>query len=408
MSLLYFLPLSAIGLSIDGLIIGPLLIGMFILGLFGFIKSLQGYQNRLLISNTSIILIFLSIFFILTNIGRNDVSSYILPLIVFFILGLIAFEAPKIWSHPTKHEKIIKNAFWILFYICIIELILSNFLYSIWSIIEASDLYSGSSNTYFNLRRIRAFTFEPSTLGKLLVLFHLLFRFYLPKINAKTGEKEIYANFFLISMTLSNAAILGVIMLEAARFLFPKKKASKVKSIRYSFKNLRILMFTMFSIFIGFYYYEVVLKMLERFGLIFVALNSNLVTGSVGFRATAIIMPIIYLSDVTGFNFWFGEGFSNFSDWLVANYGHIQNSGFAYGEPGNIFSAITLSGGLLGILIYIIFILSPFQKLNNLNFAVLIFIIFLNFTSGNITSPFYWGMVSIAYGVTRMQLVEDK
>jgi hypothetical protein len=159
---------------------------------------------------------------------------------------------------------------------------------------------------------------------------------------------------------------------------------------------------------IGFYYYEVVLKLYERFSLVFVALNSNLITGSVGFRATAILMPLIYLSEVTNFNFWFGEGFSNFSDWLVMKYGYIQSSGFANGQPGNIFSAITISGGLLGLLIYILLILSPFKKVNNLNFVVLIFIIFLNLTSGNITTPFYWGMISIACGITRIQLVKDK
>lgn len=408
MSLLYFFPLSAIGLNIDGFVIGPLLLVMLTLGIFVFVNSLKDYQNGYLISNTSLILIFLFIFFILTNIGRNELSSYFLPLIVFFILGLIAFEAPKIWSHPIKHEKIIKYSFWFLFYICIIELLFSNFFFSLWSTIEDSSLYSGDTNSYFGFRRIRAFTFEPSALGKLLVLFHLLFRFYLPKINVKTSEKEIYTNFFLIAMTLSNSAILGIIMIEIAGFLFRRKKGSKAKSIKYSYKNIRILIFTLCSMFIGFYYYEFVLKIFERFNLVFVALNSNLITGSVGFRATAILMPLIYLSDVTNFNFWFGEGFSNFSDWLVMNYGHIQNTGFASGEPGNIFSAITISGGLLGLLIYIALILSPFRKLNNLNFAVLIFIIFLNLTSGNITTPFYWGMISIAYGITRMQFVKDK
>jgi len=408
MSLLYFFPFSAIGLNIDGFVIGPLLLAMLILGSYRFVNSLKDYKNGYLISNSSIVLIFLFIFFILTNIGRNELSSYFSSLIAFLILGLIAFESPKIWSHPLKHEKIIKNSFWLLFSICVVELLFTNFLFNVWSVIEDSSLYSGGANSYFGFRRIRAFTFEPSALGKLLVLFHLLFRFYLPKISIKISEKEMYANFFLIALTLSNSAILGIVMIETAGLLFRRKKGLKPKSIRYSYKNTRILLFTLCSILIGFYYYEVVLKLYERFALVFVALNSNLITGSVGFRATAILMPLIYLSEVSNFNFWFGEGFSNFSDWLVMKYGYIQSSGFANGQPGNIFSAITISGGLLGLLIYILLILSPFKKVNNLNFVVLIFIIFLNLTSGNITTPFYWGMISIAYGITRIQLVKDK
>ena len=272
MNLLYFLPISALGININGFVLGPLLIAMFGMGFYQLISRLQSKNDRYSIDKTSFILIWLSIFFVFTNLGRNDVSSYILPLLAFFLLGLIAFESPKIWPHVNRDENIIKRSFWFLFYICMFEVFFSNLLPGIWNSIETSSFFSGSTNSYFGFRRIRAFTSEPSDLAKLLVLYHFLLRFYLPRIGVRSSEKEIYGNLILVAITLSNTAILGIIMLEMAA-TFTRKKKSRSRFLILTFKNVRILAFAVLTIFVGFYFFEILFKLFERFGLIIVSLK---------------------------------------------------------------------------------------------------------------------------------------
>lgn len=403
MNILYFLPLSGLGINLYGFIIGPIFLAMIFYGTSRVISNLQNKKKTYFISKTSLVLIFLSLFFLLTNFGRNSISGYILPLLMFLIMGLVAFESPKIWSHHKMHRNIVKKSFWFLFIICIVELLLSNFFYNFWSVLENSSIYNGSANSYFNFNRIRAFTTEPSNLAKLLVLYHLLFRFYLPKISSISNEKEIYGNFFLIVMTLSNTGILGIIIIEIAALFHRHRQILKKKKALFNFKRIRYLLFFILFAVLSLYFFDFTYKLFERFYLVFVALNENVSVGSVGFRATALIMPFIYLSETSGFYFWVGEGFSNFSEWLLLKYGHLEFSGFAQGQPGNIFSAITLSGGLIGLLIYIIFIIYPYRRFHGIDIICLAFLIFLNLTSGNLTSPFYWGLISIIYGISRVQ-----
>ena len=408
MNLLYFLPVSAIGINLNGFILGPLLFSMIGIASYKAVITLQHKKHQYVISKSSLILVCLAIFFVFTNVGRNSLSSYVLPLSAFFILGVIAFEGSKSWPSSNKHQKIVKRSFWVLFFICIFEVIFSNLLPGIWSLVEALDFFSGSSNSYFGFRRIRAFTSEPASLAKLLVLYHLLLRFYLPRINKTTSVIEIYANLMLVAMTLSNTAILGILMLEFVAFFASKKKKLRSRPSLLTYKSLQNLILMVGTIGITIYFSDAALKLLERFNLVIVALSNNVVTGSVGFRATAIVMPYIYLSEVTGTNFWLGEGFSNFSNWLITQYGHEAFSGFAQGQPGNVFSAMTLSGGLIGIFLYVVLLISPVRRLDNLNLAALTFVLFLSATSGNVTSPFFWTLISIAYGICKVNEMKIK
>ena len=406
MNLLYFLPFSAIGINVDGFVIGPLLCSVIGIALYKAVITLQYKSLKYVISKSSLILVCLAIFFAVTNIGRNSLSSYFLPLLAFFILGFIAFEGWKSWPNSNKHQKIVIRSFWILFLICITEVIFSFLLPSILSSVEGLSFYSGSSNTYFGFRRIRAFTSEPAALAKLLVLYHFLLRFYLPRINKINNQNETYANLLLVAMTLSNTAILGILMLEFVALFGRKKKKIHSRASLLTYKNLRNFIFVGCFIGASIYFSDATLKLLERFNLVILVLSNNTVTGSVGFRATAMIMPYIYLSDVTGINFWLGEGFSNFSNWLITQYGHEEFSGFAQGQPGNVFSAVTLSGGLIGIFLYGLLLISPVRRSDNLTVAAFIFVLFLSLTSGNVTSPFFWTLISIAYGVCRVNKVK--
>ena len=397
------LPFSAFGWNIQGAVVGPLMVFMLSMGLVMLVHTIKRVPTHLTIGAPSLLLLIFVAFLASTNIFRHDVSTYLLPLLLFLALGLTALESPKLWPSPAKSLHVIKLSFWLLFIFCLIEVFLSNLWKDIWVSIESISLLSGGSNHYSGYRRIRAFTSEPSHLAKILVLYHFLFRFYVPRISKKTFTTEVNCNFILVALSLSNTGFLGIILLEIAAFIFNTRLNWRGKIRPPSLRHIQACLIFLIFVLACFYFDSLFMKLIERFLHVFTSLMNDNVSGSVGFRATALIMPYIYLSGTEGLEFWIGEGFSNFGMWLINSYGHIEGSGFSQGQPGNIFSAITLSGGALGTIIYLTFLIYLFRRLDFFSFLALVFVLFLNVTSGNLTSPLYWGLLSIVYGTSRIR-----
>ena len=112
--------------------------------------------------------------------------------------------------------------------------------------------------------------------------------------------------------------------------------------------------------------YEVVALFAARLDVVVDVVIGGTLTGSEGSRANAIPVMIDYWSSQGWIHFFMGEGYANYSEWLVQEFGYINSvlSSFARGQINNIFAAIGISTGVVGILLYLWFIKSIFSRPN--------------------------------------------
>jgi hypothetical protein len=95
--------------------------------------------------------------------------------------------------------------------------------------------------------------------------------------------------------------------------------------------------------------------------------------GSSGERASFIWASKIYLHNSSVQNVIIGDGFSNYHQWLAANSKRI---GYSTGEVYNLYFVVLLSVGLLGLLFFVLMILS-LTDTNYLDFGDIAFLIIL-------------------------------
>ena len=88
-----------------------------------------------------------------------------------------------------------------------------------------------------------------------------------------------------------------------------------------------------------------------------------------------------------------GEGYSNYQDWLINNYGsHGKGNSFGRGTIHNAFGVIGISTGIIGIIIYIlIFILMGVNKILSWNAIFFHWLIQMSYTM--MVAYFFWGIV---------------
>jgi len=101
----------------------------------------------------------------------------------------------------------------------------------------------------------------------------------------------------------------------------------------------------------------------ERFDRLRIALIMGEQVGSEGSRANAIFLLGSYWQDTGIIGFLFGEGYGNYSGWLIQHFGHLgQFSTAARGETDNMAVGVFLSTGLFGFLAYLAFISSMIRS----------------------------------------------
>lgn len=95
--------------------------------------------------------------------------------------------------------------------------------------------------------------------------------------------------------------------------------------------------------------------------------------GSSGQRSSFIWVSKIYLTNNKLFNICLGEGFSNYHKWLLDN---DKKTGYRTGEVYNLYLAVLLSTGLLGLISFVLMVIN-FCDINLRQFNENIFLIIL-------------------------------
>jgi hypothetical protein len=96
----------------------------------------------------------------------------------------------------------------------------------------------------------------------------------------------------------------------------------------------------------------------RRFGDVMEAIQLGIVVGSEGSRIQSTLILFRYLGGQDVLHFFAGEGYSQASSWLIENFGHLPEniSSFARGDLHNTFSAVGISTGTVGLLLYLVYI----------------------------------------------------
>jgi hypothetical protein len=100
---------------------------------------------------------------------------------------------------------------------------------------------------------------------------------------------------------------------------------------------------------------------------------------SEGVRSSFIWVSKIYLTNSSEFNILLGEGYSNYQKWLRNNESKI---GYKTGEVYNLFLALLLSIGMLGLIVFVILVINladiDFRRGNDVIFLTTLFVSFLS------------------------------
>jgi hypothetical protein len=103
---------------------------------------------------------------------------------------------------------------------------------------------------------------------------------------------------------------------------------------------------------------EVIELFADRFEGVIQAIQFGVVVGSEGSRIQSTLILFRYLGSQDALTFFIGEGYSQASLWLEERFGHLPKniSSFARGDLHNVFSAVGISTGIVGLSLYISYI----------------------------------------------------
>ena len=119
-------------------------------------------------------------------------------------------------------------------------------------------------------------------------------------------------------------------------------------------------------------------------------LNAVNLNSSVGYRLLTVFSIFDYANDGSYFKIFFGEGFLNFHSWIIDRYAFFVGDGTIIedGDVTNLLAVIFLSGGIIGTLLFGLYIVSLLNKVSLDNKAFLfVFIFCFMLVYGAITEP---------------------
>ena len=384
-SLFLFIPITGIGFYIDNFLINALLLPLSTLSLiFIFIKKIN---LKIFLSLT-----FLFMCFFISVIGRHSPSTFLPSLIVTFLLisPVVLIMRVDIFFI----EKLFRKSLYLIMIITFFEFFITRTFPSIWLELEKIIFLQGASVEYFGSRRLRGAFIEPSILGIVLNYYYICALFFKDK-GFDSYQFLILVIILLIFLSFSSGAyiiFIGILLLQMVLRIF------KLRSIkRFSLNPLLIILFSLIAVVffsIMYPYLDAFFKTFERVANIGTIIETQTTVGSVAYRFVSVLLGPLYLLEATGVNFFFGEGFSNYQDWVINYFPYNPNSPFNDGSIGNLYSAIIISTGLFGFLAFIIFFISfskPFQNRFYFLFTFTNAMFFLSYA--NFTSPILWGII---------------
>lgn len=322
--------------------------------------------------------------FVVSNVGRNPTESYLLSLAAFFavisplLIGNIPSSVSRamIWGFLTGLGITLAISFIELFGAL---LGIDDILILLDTIFP--DGRRGNPSPYL---RPKAGFFEPSHLA-----VYLAFAFVVVDIAFRKSKFSYLFKVMIGVAILYVASLAGFLV---AMFYIAAQWSKVIFTTRRNaFISFMALILSFVAVLI--YWDDIISSTyFERIGIVGEAFSRGDLVGSEGSRINAFRPVIDYWSENGWTEFFLGTGYGNYSDWLIYRYGGLGVfSSAGRGDTDNIFAAVMLSTGFLGIVSYIAFLLVRFYSISKGNLiAIAIFIVAVHFSYGHMISYLVW------------------
>ncbi|HET6527081.1 hypothetical protein [Sphingopyxis sp.] len=322
--------------------------------------------------------------FIVSNIGRNPVDSYLLSLVALF-----AVIAPLMLGNI---ERSVSRAMIRGFLVGLVVTLAISFVELVSALLNIDDILilldtifpDGRRGNPAPYLRPKAGFFEPSHLAVYLAFAFVIVDIAFQKSKLSNVFKALIGVSILYVGSLSGFLIITFyIAAQWSAVIFEKKRNAFI-----SFMTL-ILAFVVVLI----YWDDIVSSTyFERIGIVSEAFSRGDLVGSEGSRINAFRPVLDYWSENGWTDFFLGTGYGNYSDWLIYRYGGLGVfSSAGRGDIDNIFAAVMLSTGILGIVSYLTFLFIRFYSISKGRLiAIGLFVVAVHFSYGHMISYLVW------------------
>lgn len=250
------------------------------------------------------------------------------------------------------------------------------------------------ASVYFGFHRVQSAHTEPAHYAHYLVFSYALIdqadqrgiRVLHPRLIRGTIVFFIFATVSLSGLIMF-FGYLGLVGLIEWR----QRILGKLFSINFwGLVPLLVMVGLLISEYYGQGIWEYILWTYSRIEDAITAIQLGLVKGSEASRARSATIFIEYWDSQDWWTALVGEGYGNQSEWLIQNYGHLKGTSFARGSVHNNFAYIGITTGVIGIILYLCFIVSLIRKRSGIPLAVFGVWIIGHFAMGYLTFYRFW------------------
>lgn len=255
----------------------------------------------------------------------------------------------------------------------------------------------GGTYEMAGIKRVRALCGEPSGLGRQMVFSFAILTFYRPEGSFKQLFKRC-ASVLCIVFLMLTFSMSGLVLFAAFLLTYYWRRIFSIQTwLKYVagavFGVVMVLCVFLLSDDLSIVdVYDEYASRIER-GISDV--RDGRISSSTGMRIQSIVTPLIYVKDQGVKGVFWGEGYANQEYWVYLNFSFDTRSGLSSGILHNIFSIVFISTGLLGLLLYVLLILS-FSKPKSL--VVVTLLILFHFSTGLLLYFDMWILLSLVAG----------
>lgn len=134
-------------------------------------------------------------------------------------------------------------------------------------------------------------------------------------------------------------------------------------------------------------------------------ITQGVLTGSEGSRINSLSIAFNFAFENYN-NFFLGEGFAANRDWLKNKFSHEKLNQLAKGHIFNTFAAVIFHGGIIALILYLLFLFSLLRNIK-LKYDFLLIFIYVHFVYSGLQSYYLWIFIFLFTNIIRPNLYQS-
>lgn len=270
-------------------------------------------------------------------------------------------------------------------------------------------------STYFGIYRVKAGESEPAHYAHYLTFVYAtvdLADRYGYEIRRPRLLKSVLAIFLFATISLSGLILFVSYLSSVLVWEWRSRVLQKVTS-EWFWVSIPLV----FALALGVYQYmgeEISGYLSFMFGRIedaWAAIQLGLISGSEASRARSATVVFEYWASQDWLHILAGEGYANYENWLKQTFGGMGGklgSSFERGNVQNVFSAVGISTGVIGVISYLLFARSIFSRLSKIAVPLIVIWLVSHFAMGTLIGYRLWWPLLIGVTLFERYTVKDK